>query len=214
MKYSRLFAVKISLITDMGFIKSFYDNYLSLSLYEALGIDLPINLLVLGAAIALCIGCFYIGHKQSTEALILRKLTRSEAYGESCAKTLSEIGLGANRFAARILSLRSGSIRTVVFRKGEVRQSYEDYIAAERAKKKLPRAERMALEAKCGEGKSDDGSYYIPEDMKDKAKRLYERNTSSPIKTVIYCILILAFAFAIILLMPTILELITLNKPE
>ena len=196
----------------MGFLKNFYENYLTLSLYDALGIDLPINILLLAAAIVLCIACFYVEHKQSTESLILRKLIRSESYGEDAAKTLSELGLAKNKFAAKILSSRSGSIRTVVFPSGEVRQSYEEYIEAERAKKKLSRRERKALDSKSKESSSGEQRYYIPTDMKDNAKNLFERNSLSPLKTVLCCILILAFAFALILLMPMILDLLVSSK--
>lgn len=192
----------------MGFLKSFYENYLTLNLYEYFGIDLPINIVILAVALALCAACFYVGHKQNTEALILRKLIRSASFGESCAKTAAELGLAANRYALKILSSSSGSISTVVSRIGEIKLTYEEYIAAEREKKKLSRKERRALEIDELNEKKSDPAFYIPEDMKNEAKRLFERNTSSPLKTVLYCLLILAFAVAIIMLMPMILELL------
>ena len=192
----------------MGFLTEFYEKYLTLNLYEYVGVDLPINLVILAVALALCAACFYVGHKQNTEALILRKLIRSASFGEACAKTVSELGLNANRYAMRILSLESGSIRTVVARLGERKLSYEEYIAAEREMKKLSRKERREREMNELNEEKPEPSFYIHEDMKNEAKRLFERNTSSPLKTALYCIIILAFAIAVIMLMPMILELI------
>ena len=48
--------------------------------------------------------------------------------------------------------------------------------------------------------------FYIYENMKDEALRAYNKNNSSLLKTILYCVLLLGFTIAVILLMPLILK--------
>ena len=199
----------------MAFFRDLYYDYLCLNLksYENIGIDLEINKLLLIIFIGLIAACVIISISQSGTALLLRKLMRLDAYNENGAKTLSELGLADHKGICRLITSDNGRISKIIAVVGIKRLSYEEYLDREQKRRdarKLPPEERKARLAEL-EGDTVDvknARIYIPEDKRDYAAHVYSSSTGSVLKTVLSCVLLLAFYVVLMLLMPGILSLI------
>ena len=199
----------------MDLIKDFYNDFICLNLkdYKNIGIDVEINKLILLFFGALIIGCIIVSINQMNLTLLIRKLMKIEAYTEESAKTLSELGLADNAGIKSLVNKNDGRISKIIAVVGIKRQTYEEYMEAERKRKearRLPPAERKAVldSLSVGEIDASNAKIYIPEDKKEYASYVYSSGNGSVVKTVLSCTLILVVAMAIILLMPTLLSLL------
>lgn len=203
--------------------KAFYEKYLCLNLkdYFGDGFDLEINKLLIFIFLGLCIASVVINVSQATVALMLKKLLRLEAFGEEKAKTLKELRLADNKMLRYMLKSRGGQLKRLLRAAGEKVVTYEEYIAAEEAKKLAKRAKKTAkreekalLDSKNGNSdeitvasdEAEDTRYYIPEESRDYATHYLERNNSSGINAALSCVTLLAVLVGLIFLMPSLLE--------
>ena len=190
----------------MSDFSAFYKKYVELNLKSYFEIDFEINKLVILLTIALVIACIVISRRQNAEALILKKLLRAEAISEENAKSASELGLAENRLAISILSSSSGYFKTLVSRVGEKKMSYEDYKALENERRSLSPKERRAAYKSDSTLDIKNEKFYISKSLEEKAKRVFFKNTTSPLKTALFCILIVSVGAAVFFLMPEILS--------
>lgn len=200
----------------MQFFKNIYDKYLCVNLrdYENLGLNLEINKLLFFVFVGLCIASVFISINQAKISLLIKKLIRSEAFSEQAAKSLSDLGLGNDKGIKSILSKQSGVITRIVSFVGYKKPTYEEYVEAQKAKKKN---KYLPKELKDNNDKNaslllspdfDTVSVYIDESQIDYAKHYYKTNSSSISKTIFSCVLIMVFYIAVMFLMPTLLELV------
>jgi hypothetical protein len=155
----------------MNLLKDFYNDFICLNLkdYKNIGIDFEINKLILLFFSALIVGCIIVSINQMNLTLLLRKLMKIEAYSESSAKTLSQLGLADNAGIRSLITKNDGRISKIIAVVGIKRQTYEEYIEAEQKRKearRLPPAERKAvLESLSAiEIDASNAKIYIPED--------------------------------------------------
>jgi hypothetical protein len=178
--------------------KVYYEKYLTLNLrdYPNLGVELPINIVILFATVALCSAFVALSVKRRTARGLLGQLMRRGAIGEGGAKTLGELGLLNLRGVRRELS-SGGFIASVVKSVGGKRYTYEEYVELEK-KKKLPKS---LVDF-------DTERFYIPEDRLADAKAAYDRYDSSPLRVVVFCLLFVVIFVCISLAMPSLLAFI------
>lgn len=180
-------------------MREFIDRYFNINLkdYSNIGIDLNISLVLLFFFVGLCAAAMVVNHHRSYMATAVKQLIRHGADGEANAKTIGELGLGQIRSIRRALS-RDGQLTKKVKRVGEERLTYEEYVALKKAKK-LPKAEKIDF---------DTARFYISPDQKERAKSFYENNSSSVLKAILLCVLIMAVYFCLMLIMPGALKLL------
>ncbi len=211
----------------MDFFRKIYVKYFSVNLndYSNIGIDFEINKLLFFVAIGLCAACIFINYYQGNISVLLKKLIRLEAFSKDKSKTLKDIGLADHKPTKNLILKNSGIIKKVVAVVGRKTLTYEDYIAAEKQKKAAKR--RLVSKVECDAQETSDSQknssvneissaeqidfsvarlYIIPE-MREYAEHSLKSGTS-PIKTALYCVLILAFFVVLVLTMPSLLTLI------
>ena len=126
-------------------MKAFYEKYLTLNLKDyGISFDLEINKVLIVIFIGLCAACFFVNYSQSNIALVLRKLLRSGAVGESNAKTLAELGLSSAKPVKKLLSKSGGPMKSIISYVGEVKLTYEEYIAREKAERAAKKEKRKS----------------------------------------------------------------------
>ncbi len=195
----------------------FYENYISINLndYPNIGVNLEIVKILLISAVALCfVLCFMDYHKKNMYILV-KQLMRHEARDEESAKTIEELGLGNNKAIKRALA-NSGQMKSLVAEVGEVKMSYEEYIAAEKQTKeerKAKRAEAKALrrdgikeEKTVLEEKTETSRFYIKPEGAARASKIYNSAEISPLRTALLCVLTVAVTVCIVLVMPELLS--------
>lgn len=202
----------------MNLFETFYSKYLTINLsdYDNIGISLQINVIVLAMTAGLCIGCIILHMRQSAIYTLFKKLVRIEAYGKENATTLKSLGLSDKRYRQTLTS-RYGRLKQAITVIGERKQTYEEYQASLKSRGKEKPEESTAEEGATTEAESvsvyeNDGlisaeaSFYVPEDQQDLAAHILERNSTSIIKTVLSCTLILAIGLTLFFTMPLILS--------
>ena len=124
-------------------MKAFYEKYLTLNLKDyGISLDLEINKVLIVIFLGLCAACFFVNYSQSNIALVLRKLLRSGAVGEDNAKTLAELGLSSAKPVKKLLSKSGGPMKSIISYVGEVKLTYEEYIAREKAERAAKKAQK------------------------------------------------------------------------
>ena len=190
--------------------KNFFENYISLNLkdYPALGFNFEINKFLIFLSLGLCIACVFISYTQSTIAIFIKKLIRTEAFSEENAKTLSELGLGESKILKKLIMKDSGAIKKAVSVLGIKKLTYEEYVEAEKAKKEAKKRGESGTSGSVSLVSIDFSSakFYINKDNKSYAEHAFMINNTSKIRTCLYCVLIFAFTFALIMLMPSLVE--------
>ena len=180
------------------------------------GLSFPINVFLFATALGICLGCVAAHICSSALFSLIRQMLRAEAVGEEGAKTLAE--LREDRFwTRRILSQRSGRTAAYIRKAGEVSPTYEEYLAEEKEKREQFRAARKRKDkaavfaltsAKSAKEDFSLARWYIPESARAEAARYYERHENSVFKTILVCLLTLAFFAALMIFTPRILALI------
>ena len=171
----------------------FYQKYFLINLkdYSNIGIDLEITKVLFAFLIALICTTVAINFIKSSIRTLIKQLIRREAFSEDSALTLAELGL--NVFKIRTVIQSSGRLSKIIARVGEVNYTYEEY------------TELLKNKDFKDEINFDDAKFYIRENGRDSATRIYEENDSSVLQTVLLCLLMVAIFVCIMLLMPTIL---------
>ena len=189
--------------------------------------------------LGLCIASVYFNVIESDIALVLKKLLRIGAVGEENAKTLSELGLGTHKRIMRLIGKNISSVRRVISVTGIKQPTYEEFISSEKAKRenslfsrflrsiasRLKKNGQQAEVTKNGisdttadtensalsesSGNTDSAKLYIAREKLELAERTFSKNDSSLLKTIGSCLLLLATGLVIMLLMPTVLNFIS-----
>ena len=172
-------------------------EYLSINLndYKNIGINFEINKFILFCAIALCIVAFYVNYKRSMMVNIVKQLLRKNAIDEESAKTLVELKLDSSRGIKKAI-FTSSQLRRLISIVGESRPTYEEYVAAQKAKKKIDSPDPTAVRI------------YIKAESLDRAKHIYNTYNVSILNTLLACALIIAFGVCLVLVMPELLTVI------
>ena len=175
-------------------------EYLSLNLkdYENIGVDFEINKFLFLVAIGLCVVAFVVNYKRSLMIDTVKQMIRRGATSEESAMTLTELGLGASR-GIRKAVLHDSRLRRMVKIVGEVRPTYEEYVA--KMKKSKGRAKDDELDPKTDR-------IYIPNEALERAKFVYNTYNTSLLKTSLTCVFILAVSICLILASPSILSVV------
>lgn len=146
-------------------MKTFYEKYLSLNLRDyGFGIDFEINKVLIILFVGLCVACFFVNHSQSNMALVLRKLIRSGAVGDSNAKTLRELGLSSSKPVKALLSKTSGPMKSIISYVGEVKLTYEEYVANQKAERAAKKAKKKGDVRRASRGEKGEESENPNED--------------------------------------------------
>ena len=172
-------------------------EYLSVNLndYENININFEVNKFILFCAIALCFVAFYINYKRSLMVNIVKQLLRKNAIDEESAKTLVELKLDSSRGIKKAI-FTSSQFRRLISIVGESRPTYEEYVAAQKEKKKIDSPDPSAVRI------------YIKAESLDRAKHIYNTYNVSILNTLLACVLIIAFSVCLVLVMPEILTVI------
>ena len=212
----------------MAAIAAWYDNfdknYLSINLneYENIGMNLPIVKLLLVVAVAFIVAIIIINYSKSNLYLMVKQLMRHGALGEDSAKTLGELKLSDKRGIKRALAL-SSQMRSIVSTVGEEKMSYEEYLEKKKALQEAKRAENKGGffkrlwaavvgffytrdEILFAEIDFSAARFYIKEEGKNRASKIYNSNDITPIRTAFTCVLVALFFIGLMFAMPEVLN--------
>lgn len=208
----------------MAAIAAWYDNfdknYLSLNLneYENIGMNLPIVKLLLAVAVAFIVAIIIINYSKRNLYLMVKQLMRHGAMGEESAKTLSELKLNEIRGIKRAL-VNSSQMKSIVGTVGEEKLSYEEYLEKKRAIREAKKAEdkggffkRVGSvilgffytkdEALFSEIDFSAARFYIKEEGKGRASKIYNSSEITPLRTAFTCVFIGLFFVGLMFAMP------------
>lgn len=212
----------------MAAIAAWYDNfdknYLSINLneYENIGMNLPIVKLLLVVAVAFIVAIIIINYSKSNLYLMVKQLMRHGALGEDSAKTLGELKLTDNRGIKRALA-HSSQMRSIVSTVGEEKMSYEEYLEKKKALREAKRAENKGGffkrlwaavvgffytrdEILFAEIDFSAARFYIKEEGKNRASKIYNSNDITPIRTAFTCVFVALFFIGLMFAMPEVLN--------
>ena len=177
----------------------FYNEIFNINLqdYENIGINFPINKVLFIITVTLCVACILMDIQRKYTKDLVRQLVRHEATSLDTAKTLEELGLKDSIFIKWQLKSDTSFIRRLVKRVGQTEYTYEEYVELQK-KKKLPKEEIDFATAK----------FYLNENEELRKKHILERYNPSILRTLMWCVLMLAVYICIALLVPEILSLI------
>ena len=199
----------------MTFFQKIYRNYVSLKLsdYKGFDSDLQINKLLFFVFLGLAAACVIINYNNNAVSILLKKLTRTGAFGEDKSKKLSDIGLGSSKAIKRVLRAKSGVVKHLIAEKGAIKLSYEEYTELEKSKKSIKGTKKEKKE-KLAEIKNklspsinfDLAEFYIPENMKEASERFISDKSTTLTKGLVYALSVLLFYVGIMFFMPTLLN--------
>ena len=172
-------------------------EYLSINLndYASFEVNFEINKFILLCTLALCFAAFYVNHKRSLLSDTVKQLLRHNATSEDSARTLGELGLAGSRGIRKAI-FNDSQLRRIIGIVGESRPSYEEYVEAVKKKERENSPDPYAMRL------------YIREDSLDRAKHVYNTYNASLAKTLLACVMFIAVAICLILLMPGLLALL------
>ena len=179
------------------FKKIFYDFFLiNLKDYPNIGGDLYINVLLLCVALGICATAIVVTLYRSSLQRLIKQLTRLGAESEESARTLREMGLEKSIVLRMALS-REGRLTRLVGRVGEVKYTYEEYLAL--SKQKGFRHEKIDFTT---------AEFYIREEHTAEAKNIIDNYGASMLRAVLYSVGVIAVYVCVMFFMPEILSLI------
>ena len=172
-------------------------EYLSVNLndYENIGTNFEINKFILICAIALCVVAFYVNYRRALMVNIVKQLLRKNAINEENAKTLEELNLDSSRGIKKAI-FASSQLRRLICIVGENRPTYDEYVAAQKEKKKIDSPDPSTVRI------------YIKAESLDRAKHIYNTYNVSILNTLLACVLIITFGVCLVLVIPELLTLI------
>lgn len=185
----------------MIFIKTFITKYFLLDIKDYLPVDFSfrINEILLFLFVGIALACFAFEWMNGIRYRGVRALLRHDATSEEKAKTPKELGIAAQRSVLRALS-EGGSLERLVSVVGKKKPTYEEYIAAEREKKRSKKRSEQedVLQQR----------FYLSSDSVERARHIYEKSAPSLLHALFLLPLLLALYVAVALLMPSLLQVI------
>lgn len=184
-------------------MKEIIDKYFFLDVadYLPIGMSLYLNEILFFLFLGIGLAALIAGWQRGVLYRGMRVFLRKKAVGEENAKTPAELGITEKKDLMRALG-EGGILRKTVAVRGEVRPTYEEYLAAEREKKQNKNKKEKELKEDLS-GKA----FYLPEAEVDRASRIYERGAPSKLATALFLPAILALYVGIAMLMPSVLSL-------
>ena len=179
----------------LNMFKRYIENFFLVNLkdYSNIGFDLYINVIIFALFLGMCVSVFIVFAKKAAMVSAIKQLLRREAFGEENAKTLKELGLLESNAVRRAMS-RDGQLKRIVSRVGEIKYTYEEYLALIKAKKL--QKERINF---------DQARFFIKETEINRARSFYERFSPSVIRTAGFALLLLVLYVCTSLVVPEIL---------
>ena len=163
--------------------------FLNLSYYFS-GVDFNINIFLLAIALGMCIACIFITISKRNMTLIIKQLTRHEAFDEASAKTLGELKIERG-FKVRYSLSHRGQLTHIVKLAG-------GYPFEKKAEGK--KEEKIDF---------DTARFYICAEGRDRATRIIDQKEPSYLNMALGCVLILMLFITLTFFVPEILYLIT-----
>ena len=187
----------------------FFENYFSVNLkdYNNIGIDLPINKVLMAVFLSMCAVCIVIHVHKRNMYRLLKQMSRHCCFDENGAKTLKELGLADNLFIKKSLSSDTSIINKIVRRVGKVTLTYEEYAEAEK-RAKINKRMKIKEENSPIDEKVDfeTARFYIPDEKQLFAKRTLENSNVSLLHTLLFCLLVIVVYICLAFLMPSLLS--------
>lgn len=174
-----------------------YNKYFLVNLndYSNIEIDFEINKILFFFFVGIIFATIIVNLSREVNTAIIKALMRHEVYTEEDAKTLSDLKL--NKFTARMALSSSSRLSKLVKRVGAKEYTYEEYSAL--IKEKGFKEEKIDFE---------NAKFYLSEEGIDDAKRIAEANVTSPLNTILFCLLLLAVYVCLMFTIPEILTFI------
>ncbi len=189
----------------------FYEDYICLNLrsYSNIGVDFEIVKLMLAVALGIVVCGILLDYYNNHTYALIKQLLRHDAVSESKAKTLGELGLGEVKAIRRALAT-SGKVTSIVARVGERQLSYEEYTKLETEYKKARKLDKSITEEQFfgAEINFDDARFYVREEQKEYAVRIFNGADVSVTRTALRSALIAIVTVIIVFLTPGMLSLI------
>ena len=185
-------------------MKEFYTRFFLINTneYYNLGADLWINkLLFILMPIVVLIWVGYHLVRNNT-FLIVKRLAKRDAMSEGNAKTLAELGLGDRKILKWMLS-GDGRITRLVKRKGAPVYTYEEYVEAQKRRKK--KSTDGALDPGKEKIDFETAEFYLDGTQSERITKICASYEVRPRHTVIMCIGIVVTFVIVMLLMHEIL---------
>lgn len=176
----------------MNFIKEFF--ILNLNDYENIPFYFPVGLLITLLTVAMCVAVFVINYRNGYTCAMIKQLLRHGATDENGAKTLKELRLD-NIYGLKGALSRSGRLTYIVKRVGDVKPSYEEFMA--NRKKRGYKEEGIDF---------SEARFYIAEEQLDRAKGILEKSGASIWKPIILSVIFIAAWVILALFLPDLLE--------
>ena len=173
------------------YLKNFFT--LNLKDYSNIGINFPMGIFLIMLTVALIVAVFVINDYKSKTAELLKQMFRHEARDEESAKTLKALRIKSGLTIKHALS-GEGRLKDLVRRVGEKKLTYEEYVAL--TKKRGYKEEKIDFESAL---------FYLDEDNIQKAKRIYENDTSSIVRPILISIMLVAILVCLSFLVPELL---------
>ncbi len=175
---------------------NFFKKYIEINLndYKNIGIDLEINKILLLITVGIIIASVLVNHNRQLLSTLVKKLTRHKANSEASAKTLAELGLGANRGIKRLIE-NNGRVGKLIAVVGEEKLTYEEYVEKQKKNKgKLTEPSRATL------------PLYIKDE--ESCARIAQASAPTALSNVLFAVMLAAIYVCIMFLMPEILTFI------
>ncbi|MBR5449564.1 MAG: hypothetical protein IKV43_06200 [Clostridia bacterium] len=188
-------------------MKEFYTRFFLINTneYPNLGADLWINkvlFILLPIVVLIFIGYHLV---RNNTFLIVKRLAKRNAMGEDSAKTLKDLGL-ADRKILRLMLSGDGQITRLVKRKGAPEYTYEEYVAAQKRRKKGSSDTKEDGSCPCkNKIDFDTAEFYLDGTQSDRIAKICEKYEVRPRDTVIMCVAIVVGFIIVMLLMHEIL---------
>lgn len=195
-----------------------YRYYMSINLknYPNIGYDMKVGWVLLAMTVGVMLAAVFITLQRNSMIWLIKKLSRTESTSEESARTLKELGL--DNFLVRGLIRSSGRVKRLVTYVGKTELTYDEYVKATKSKrrffgliKKKEKSEEIIKEnAPIKLEKIDfaTAKFYLCDAKSEETKNLIDARKTSILNMVLFCILIFCIFVFLMILMPSILDII------
>ena len=177
---------------------TFYNEIFNINLsdYENIGINFPINKVLLALTLTLCAACVAFELQRMYTKDLVRKMIRREAFSVDSGVTLSDIGFN-NVITRWILTSDTSFVARLVKRVGAVEYTYDEYVSLQKAKK-LKREKIDFATAR----------FYLDSTQEKRRNHIMQNYNSSVLRIIMMCALMLVVYGCVAILVPEILSII------
>ncbi len=161
-------------------LEDVWNNIILLNLkdFENIGIDFYINIFLFFVSLAIIIYALAFEYSRGVMHTVVKQLIRHGAFDKDGGMTISELGISDGFFTKFMLS-RDPRLARIVHRVGEPDISHDEYM-------KLKRSEREKLLRVDFSTER----FYIPEDKKDAAERVFATYAFSLPRFLVFCLFV------------------------